>query len=769
MSFFFYLSDYTNVSFCVRLTQFSSKETTVGQNMQSEIVISGISGRFPESDDVAEFSRNLYQKIDLVTESKKRWEPGLCGLPKRLGQLKDISKFDNEFFNVSEKQAHLSDPQGRMLLETTYEAIVDAGYDPDDLRGRKIGVFIGNSYLETLEFLLYDAETPVVPQDSWLYIVSVQSIVRGEIEAAVVGGVNLCLKPGTSIQFHRLGTTSEEGLCRAFNADPKGYVRSEAIATVFVQKSDVARRKYASIIHIKTNIDGYKDKGITYPSYEMQKRLIQEVYQECKLSPSHISYVEAHGTGTVAGDPVEVSAIADVFCPGRAEPLWIGSVKSNMGHAEAASGLCALIKVLICMENGLLAPNLHFKKPNLAISALINGQVRVPTDPVPWRADYAAVNNFGFGASTVQRKKSRKRAVFFDYLKTTVPSREFFALLHKSVYSTSKAKPYRGYKVLQKDQEIAEIKRVKHEKKSVWYIFNCTANQLPSMLKNLMDIEVFASSVKKSASALRPYGLDLIDLLTNQEKTGRNITYTYSLIIAVQIALIDSLNAVGIVPNGMIGCGVEELLCGYADGSLSAEQVILAAYWTARTLEESKLEAGTMIDIGMSWCEVHKYCPKDIFPSRHLSEELVTVSGPKSSVKTSLEKLKAENIFTAEVESHGYALNCHYMQAATESLRRNLEKIMVNPKPRISGWISSSYVESEWNNPTAKLADSCYFAHNLVSPILLHEALLHIPKDAVVLKISPYHLPQNVIACETECLFEKDIDPTLSILSCIGR
>ncbi|GFW74406.1 fatty acid synthase [Trichonephila clavipes] len=442
------------------------------------------------------------------------------------------------------------------------------------------------------------------------------------------------------------------------------------------------------------------------------------------------------------------------------------------------------------MENGLLAPNLHFNKPNLAISALISGQVRVPTDPVPWRADYAAVNNFGFGGVNAhvilksngdQMKRHHDNAIpqlvlfagrtqenvqcFFDYLKTTVPSREFFALLHKSVYSSNKAKPYRGYKVLQKDQEIAEIKRVEHEKIPVWYIFNCTANQLPRMLKNLMDIEVFARSVKKSADTLRPYGLDLIDLLTNQEKTGRNITSAYLLIVAVQIALIDILNAVGIVPDGLIGCGVEELLCGYVDGSLTAEQVILAAYWTARTLEESKLEAGTMIDIGRNLTDVHKCCPKDRFPSRHLAEEHVTVSGPES---TSFEKLKAENIFNADVE---YSLHSHHMHAATESLRRNLEKIMVNPKPRSSRWISSSYVESEWNTPTAKLADACYFVHNLLSPILLHEALLHIPKNAVIIQISPYHLLQNVIGCETEYLqlFETDIDPAISVLSCIGR
>ncbi|GFX00698.1 fatty acid synthase [Trichonephila clavipes] len=143
-------------------------------------------------------------------------------------------------------------------------------------------------------------------------------------------------------------------------------------------------------------------------------------------------------------------------------------------------------------------------------------------------------------------------------------------------------------------------RRVKPEKRPVWYLFNCTANEFPSMIKSLMEIKVFANSIKKSAEALKHYGFNLIDLMTNQDKTGtnlRNITSVYSLTVATQIALIDILKAVGIVPSGVIGYGVEELLCGYADGSLTAEQVILAAYWTARTLEESKLEDGTMVDL----------------------------------------------------------------------------------------------------------------------------------------------------------------------------
>ncbi|GFR04445.1 fatty acid synthase, partial [Trichonephila clavata] len=626
---------------------------------------------------------------------------------------------------------------------------------------------------------------------------AVQSILRGEVEAAVVGGTNLCLRPGTSIEFQKLGAISD--VCRTFDADAKGYARSEAIVSIFLQKSDVARRKYATIIHIKTNTDGYKDKGITYPSIEMQKRLFQEIYQECKLSPSQISYIETHGTGTVVGDPVEVSAIADVFCPGREEPLWIGSVKSNMGHAEPASGLCGLIKVLICMEKGLLAPNLHFHKPNPSIPALNSGQIRIPTYSLPWKAEYAGISAFGFGgvnthavlkSNDVVKKRHHDIALpqlvlycgrtpenvqyLFDYLDNVELSREFFALLHKSAYSRSKVKIYRGYKLLLKDQQTAKIERVENEKRPVWYIFNCTGKQWTSISKEIMEIKVFANSIKKSAETLKPYGLDLIDLVLNQGKTKtdlRNITSAYSSTIATQIALIDTLNAVGIEPAGLIGQGVGELLCGYADGSLTAEQVTLAAYWIAKTLEETELEAGAMLDISESVSEIHEFCPNDIFLSRNLADEYVTVSGTRSSIKTFVDKMQVENILTKEVDSYGYALHCRLMHAATERLQKTLEKIMANPKPRSSRWISCSHNESEWNNPSTKLADASYFVHNLVSPILLHEALLHIPKDAIVMEISPHSLSWDVIARETEHirLFEKDVDTTTSVLSCIGR
>lgn len=147
-----------------------------------------------------------------------------------------------------------------------------------------------------------------------------------------------------------LGVLSQDGRCKPFDDNADGYMRSEAIAVVLLQKLKSAKRVYATVIYTKTNSDGYKEQGITFPSAEIQAKLFSEFYDECDVSPSSLSYLEAHGTGTWVGDPEELNAIGTIFLKGRNTPLLIGSVKSNLGHAEPASGFCQLAKVIIRMD-----------------------------------------------------------------------------------------------------------------------------------------------------------------------------------------------------------------------------------------------------------------------------------------------------------------------------------------------------------------------------------------------------------------------------------
>ncbi|GBN00569.1 Fatty acid synthase [Araneus ventricosus] len=302
--------------------------------------------------------------------------------------------------------------------------------------------------------------------------------------------------------------------------------------------------------------------------------------------------------------------------------------------------------------------------------------------------------------------------------------------------------------------------------------------QWPCMAKQLMNLEDFAASIRRSAEVLKPYGLDLIDLVTNEKKNecnSRNIIPAFVSIAAVQVALVDILNEIGINPDGIIGYSMGELGCAYADGSFTAEQTVLAAYWRGKAVVDSNLETGAMAALGITWSQANKCCPKDIFPSCHNAEDSVTISGPKDSVKAFVDSLKAENVFVREVDCFGYAFHSQYILPAVGKLQTALEKVIPNPKPRTSRWISSSYPKQVWVEPSAKLAGASYFVHNLVSPVLFHEALQYVPKDAIVIEIAPHHqlqaILQEVIGLDAEYvgLMKRNVDNAVHLLSSLGR
>ncbi|KAL0116838.1 hypothetical protein PUN28_010028 [Cardiocondyla obscurior] len=172
-----------------------------------------------------------------------------------------------------------------------------------------------------------------------------QSLINDRCDNALVGGSQLCLHPYMSLQFSRLGILSPDGRSKVFDVNANGYARSEAISVVYLQKAKNAKRIYGTLVYGRSNCDGFKEQGITFPSSKMQSQLLQECYDHCNLSPNNLSYLECHGTGTTVGDPEEISAIETSICKKRTDPLLIGSVKSNLGHSEGGSGLTQVAKV----------------------------------------------------------------------------------------------------------------------------------------------------------------------------------------------------------------------------------------------------------------------------------------------------------------------------------------------------------------------------------------------------------------------------------------
>lgn len=402
--------------------------------LSEDVVISGIGGRYPESDNIDELAQNLYEHVDMITDDDRRWTPGLFGLPRRSGKIKDLSKFDSHFFGVHGKQANMMDPQARLLLEATYEALVDAGLNPTKLRGSKTGVYIGASVSEVEEGLaqdvskvsgyaltgcsrsmfanrisyVFDFRGPSYAMDTacsstfMAFHQAMLGLKSGQCDMAVVGGVSVCLRPVSALQFHKLNMLSMDGRCKYLDSSANGYVRSETCAVCILQKSSDAKRIYATVVHAKTNTDGYKDSGITYPSWFAQYDLLKDTYDECGIDPNDLIYLEAHGTGTPAGDPQECRAISEAICSKRKEPLLIGSVKTNLGHSETSSGMCSIAKILVALQNAKMPSILHFENPNTEIDALNKGLIKPcleNTDLPP--TGLIGINSFGFGGVNV--------------------------------------------------------------------------------------------------------------------------------------------------------------------------------------------------------------------------------------------------------------------------------------------------------------------------------------------------------------------------------
>ncbi|WKY15735.1 hypothetical protein Q1695_000877 [Nippostrongylus brasiliensis] len=775
---------------------------------QEEIVISGVSGRFPRCENVNEFGDLLLQGEDLITEDDLRWPPGFYDLPKRHGKLKDLKKFDAQFFSVTPKQANFMDPQVRILLEVAWEAMVDAGINPVDLRGSRTGVFVGCSASETSGALTQDPETvtgytltgcvrsmfsnrisytfdlqgPSFSVDtacssSLLALqLAIDAIRQKQCDAAIVAGAHLTLTPTAALQFLRLGMLTDKGSCRSFDDSGDGYCRTEGVAAIFIQRKSKANRIYATVVHAKSNTDGYKEQGITFPSGERQAQLLEEVYNEAGIDPNSVYYVETHGTGTKVGDPQEANAICQVFCSNRKSPLLIGSVKSNMGHAEPASGLCSIAKVLVAIERKLIPPNLHFNTPNQYIPGLTDGRLKVVTEPTPLPGGVIGVNSFGFGGSNTHvilkaadhtapplselpftkiltycgRTQDAVQHVF-SVVENNVNDGYLHALLANQANLPAKDTPFRGYMLINRGADQPPLKDVQKvsitEPRPIYFIYSGMGSQWPGMGQNLMVIPVFDESLRASSKTLEEFGLDVYGMLCNSDPAQyQNNTLNCMLAItAIQIALTDLLFSLGVTPDGIIGHSTGEMGCGYADGGITREQTMRLAYHRGTTMMKHKEIKGGMAAVGLTWEEAQAQCPEGVVPACHNGADSVTISGDGEKVLQFCEQLKEKGIFAKAVDSSGIPFHSPMMARVKEPMLEAMRTAVPEPKPRSSRWISTSIPEVEWESELASTCSADYHVNNAISPVLFYEALQKIPPNAVTIEMAPHSLMQAIL------------------------
>jgi myxalamid-type polyketide synthase MxaB len=414
------------------------------------IAIVGMSCRFPGADNPTEFWRLLRDGTDMVREiPAERWnhdqyfdaDPKAPGkmLTRWGGFLGPVDGFDAAFFSIAPREVLRMDPQQRLLLELSWEALEDAGIVPQSLASTATGVFIGfgvleysfaqikdpnliDGYTNTGYFpcimsnrisYAFDFRGPSMSVDTACSssLVAIQlacaSLRSGASTVALSGGVSLMLEPATTIGFSKLSAMSPDGRCHTFDAAANGYVRGEGAGLLVLKLLSQAQADgddiYALIRGEAVNQDG-RSNGLTAPSGRAQEAVLRAAYANAGVSPGQVQYVEAHGTGTFLGDPIEAQALGTVLATGRpaGNRCSIGSLKTNIGHLEAAAGVASVIKVALSMRHGWMLPQLHFKTPNPHI-AFDRLPLKVQTALEPWPKGstpmLAGVSSFGFGGT----------------------------------------------------------------------------------------------------------------------------------------------------------------------------------------------------------------------------------------------------------------------------------------------------------------------------------------------------------------------------------
>ena len=408
------------------------------------IAIVGMACRLPGAPDLTAYWERLEAGADAVADGRSGsadWRDAV-GDPnneayRRGGFVSGIDEFDAAFFGIRPIEAYTMDPQQRMLLETSWHALENAGLDPDRLRGSRTGVYVGISGSEYRNLLAQRGADggllgtmgsvaagrvafvlglmgPAMPLDmtcaASLAAVheAATALQRGEVDLAIAGGVSAILSPAVARFMVEMGMVSRNGQCRTFDASADGHVRGEGCGIVVLKRLEEAEADgdpvWGVIRGSAVNHNGVS-AGLTIPNGRAQEQVIEEALSRAGIAPADVDYLEAHGTGSTLGDPIEVHAAATVYGRGResANPLLIGTVKTNIGHLEAAAGVAGLIKTVLAMRQGRIPKHLHFETPNPHVD-WDRLPVRVTSEAVDWpvhaeRPARAGVSAFGISGT----------------------------------------------------------------------------------------------------------------------------------------------------------------------------------------------------------------------------------------------------------------------------------------------------------------------------------------------------------------------------------
>eukprot|EP00026_Physarum_polycephalum_P000013 Phypoly_transcript_00013.p1 GENE.Phypoly_transcript_00013~~Phypoly_transcript_00013.p1 ORF type:complete len:3714 (+),score=596.07 Phypoly_transcript_00013:46-11187(+) len=667
-----------------------------------EIAIIGAGCRFPGGvSGLDSFWNILLEGKDCISEvPSDRWSieeyydptPGTVGktYSKYGGFIDNLQNFDPMLFGITPREASSLDPQQRMLLEVSYETLEDAGLSLKDVEGTSTGVFVGimnddfkqavhervhiNGYTSTgsavtivsnrlsyfLNVLGPSLSIDTACSSSLVAIhYACESLQRGDCKMALCGGTNYLLVPEMYIGLAQLQMLSPDGRCKAFDITGNGYVRGEGTGLVLLKPLEQALkdkdRIHAVIRGSFVNSDGRSSVPITTPNMQSHERMLRAVYTNAQVDPALIQYVEAHGTGTLRGDPVEAGAVGHIIGSGsgRKDTCVIGSVKTNIGHTESASGVAGLIKACLMFKHHTIPPNLHFKTPNpdIDFEAL---KLRVPVKPEefpPRKGDsyFIGVNSFGYGGTNAHiileepplLQRTSGRAKIADSPHTLLlsahnkPTLEALAKsfiqflkdksseeLHDICYTTAARRSHHVHRLAVVGGSVqtlsakldgflssstkAQFVYDKADIRSpppVVFVFSGQGPQWWGMGRDLLHHKVFRASFDQVDKILQQLtGWSVLERLQKSKDEPAildDTSISQPSMFAIQVSLVDLWRHWGVTPAAVVGHSIGEIAAAYASGAITLQQGVQIVF-NRSSLQKRLANSGKMLAVNLS-------------------------------------------------------------------------------------------------------------------------------------------------------------------------
>ncbi|MCW3050555.1 MAG: hypothetical protein JWO74_4839, partial [Solirubrobacterales bacterium] len=658
----------------------------------------------------------------------------------RHGGFVDATEFDAEHFSISPREALAMDPQQRLLLECAWEVLEDAGIDPSSLRGSDTGVFVG-AYAsdygvgvdppeEVLGLRLTGSVTSVISgrvaytlglegpamtidtacSSSLVSLhLAAQALRQGECSLALAGGVCVLATPTAFVEFSRQGGLAPDGRCRAFGAEAAGTGFSEGAGLVALERLSVARERGHRVLAVvrgsATNQDGASN-GLSAPSGPAQERVIRQALANAGLEPDDVDAVEAHGTGTALGDPIEAGALIATYGRRSNGPLWLGSLKSNIGHTQTAAGVGGIIKMVMAMRHELLPQTLHAEEPSPHV-AWDDGAVRLLSEPVPWprgaRPRRAGVSSFGISGTNahvvleeapaqetapvasapgvrpgmlpflVSGSSAAALAAQARRLRTFVEAgaeldplgvatslaRDRAQLLHRAVaLAPSLGDLAPQLRALERGAEMDGLLRgVGRRAGRIAFVFPGQGGQWPGMAAELLEQSpVFAERMEACAAALAPHvTFDLLGVVRRAagQPTLDPIEVVQPVLFAIMVSLAELWRSFGVTPAAVVGHSQGEIAAAHIAGGLTLEDAARIVAVRSRALSEIE-GGGGMLAVAMppgDFAERTRDLDGRVTVAAVNGPASLVVSGDPAALDELHGALEAERVWTRRIAS----------------------------------------------------------------------------------------------------------------------